>query len=110
MLANGAAQQFLHLGDDGVEVEDLRPDHVAPGEDEQLMGKPGRPFGGLLDLSEVSAGRLQVLGWVGPGRGGDVLGDEGDVVEDHGEQVVEVVCDAPGELAEALQTLGLCLQ
>ena len=94
VLANGPAQHFLHRGDDGVEVEDLRPDHVAPGEDEQLVGKPGRPFGGLLDLREVSAGRLQVPGRVRPGRGGDFLGDEGHVVEDHGEQVVEVVRDA----------------
>jgi hypothetical protein len=49
------AQRLLHLGDDGVEVEHLRPDHVAAGEDQQLVGKPGRPFGGLLDPPEVSA-------------------------------------------------------
>lgn len=38
MLANGPAQYFLHRSDDGAEVNDLRPDHVAPGEDEQLAG------------------------------------------------------------------------
>jgi hypothetical protein len=32
------------------------------------------------------------------------------VIEDPGQQVVEVVCDSAGELAEAIQTLGLRLE
>ena len=113
VLADGPAQHFLDCCDDAVQVENLWPDHVAPGEDEQLVGKPGRALGSLLDLREVSAGRFQVPGRFRAGRGrggGDFLGDEGDVVENHGEQVVEVMRDPARELAEALQTLGLRLQ
>ena len=43
VLADGPAQHFLDRCDDAVEVENPRPDHVAAGEDEQLVGKPGRP-------------------------------------------------------------------
>src|ERR1700722_2079454 len=113
VLAEGPAQHFLDRGDDGVEVKDLRPDHVAAGEDEQLVGEPGCPFAGFLDLREVSAGRFQVRGqvWAGYSRGcGDFFGDERDIVEDHREQVVEVVRDPAGELAEAFEALGLRLQ
>jgi hypothetical protein len=69
VLAKRAAQHFLDRCDDGAEVEDLRADHIAPGEDEHLVGEPGPPFGGLLDLHEVSAGRFQVPGRVRPGGG-----------------------------------------
>ena len=107
MLADGAAQHLLHRGDDLVEVEDLRLDHLPAGEGEQLAGEARRPFGGPRDLSEVAAGRFQALWPVGFGRGGEFLGDERRVVEDHGEEVVEVVRDPAGELAEVLQALGL---
>jgi hypothetical protein len=40
-------------------------------------------------------------------RGGESLFQEADVAEHHGEQVVEVVCDAGGELAHRLQPLHL---
>ena len=64
-------QQFLDPGDDVIEVQDLRADHFAAGEGEQLAGQPGRPFGGQGDLPEVVAGYLSVLRPVGSGGGGE---------------------------------------
>ena len=107
VLAEGPAQHFLHRGDDGVEVEDLGPHHLPAGEGEQLAGEAGRPFAGPADLPEVVAGRLAAPGPVRFGRGGEFLGGEGRVVEDHREEVVEVVRDPAGQLAQALQALGL---
>ena len=101
MLADGTAQHLLHVEDDLVEVEDPGPDHLAPGEGQQLMGQLGTPLAGPDDLLPVAADG----GDVRPLRLG-LLDHEGAVVHDHGEQVVEVVRHSPGELAEALQSLG----
>ena len=105
VLAEGAVEQLLDLGDDVVEVEHPRLDDLAAGEGEQLVGQGGGAFGGPLDLSDVACQPPAIdSGWV---RGGEFLGDERGVVEDHREQVVEVVGDPAGELAEDLQALGL---
>ena len=66
MLAEGPPQQFLDRGNHLVEIQDLRPYHLAAGEGEQLVGEPGRPLGGLLDLLDVAEGRLPALGPVRP--------------------------------------------
>ena len=107
MPAQTPAEHFLHGGDDGVEVEDLRLYHLPAGKGEQPPGQAGRPFAGPFDLPEVLLGRFAALRPVRVRRGREFLGDEGHVVEDHGEQVVEVMGDAASQLAEVLQTLGL---
>ena len=107
VLAEGSAQHALHGGDGGVEVEDLRPHHLPAGEGEELAGEAGRPLAGPADLAEVGAGRLAARGPVRFAGLLEFLGGERRVVEDHAEQVVEVVGDPAGELAEALQPLGL---
>ena len=107
MLAEGPAQHFLDRGNDIVDIQDLRPYHFPAGEGEQLAGEPGRPFGGQLDLLQVAEGRVPALGPVRSGRGGQGLGNERGVVEDHGEQVVEVVGHPAGQLAQVFQSLGL---
>jgi hypothetical protein len=107
VLAEGPAQHLLHRGDDAVEVEDLRLDYLPAGEREQLTGEAGRALAGPFDLPEVAAGCFAALVPVRFGRGGEFLGDEGHVVEDHGEKVVEVVCDPAGQLAEVLHALSL---
>ena len=97
-------QQLLDPRDDLVEVQRPRLHDVAAGEGQQLTGELGRAFGGELDLPDVIADRLPVdrqaiLGYL--------LVDERRVVRDDGEQVVEVVGDPAGELAQALQPLRL---
>ena len=80
---------------------------LAAGEGEQLAGEVGGAPGCLLDLPDVIAGRLAVPSAVGRARGASSSATKRRVVEDHREQVVEVVRDPAGELAEALQPLGL---
>ena len=104
MLAEGADEQLLDFPDDLVEVQWPRLHDVAAGEGQQLTGELGRAPGGQLDLPDVIADRPQVdlraiLG--------HLFADERRVVRDDGEQVVEVMGDAPGELAQALQPLRL---
>ena len=104
VLAEGADQQLLDAQDHVVDVEHARLDHLLAGERQQLVGQPGGPLGGLLDLRDVVADGLPALIGCFPG---DFLAGEGGVVGDDAEQVVEVVGDPAGELAEAFQPLGL---
>ena len=107
MLSEGPAQHLRHPGDDLVEVEHLRPHHLPARESKQLVGKAGGPFGGLFDLRDVAAGGFPASAPVRLGRGVHFLGDEGHVVEDHGQQVVEVVRDPASQLAQIFQALSL---
>ena len=68
VLAEGAAQQLLDVGDDVVEVEHLRLDDLAAAEGQQLVGQLGGPFGGPLDLGDVVAHVLPAGRVVGGGR------------------------------------------
>ena len=100
-------QHVLHPGDDGVEVEHLGLHHFPAGEGEQLAGQAGRLLTGPADLREVVTGGSAAPGPVRFARRGEFLAGEGRVVEDHREEVVEVVRDPAGQLAQALQALGL---
>ena len=107
MLADGPDQHLLHPGNDLVQVENLRSHHLPAGESEQLVREAGRPFGGQLDLPDVAAGRFPALGPVRVGRASSSSETKVSVVDDHGEEVVEVMRDPAGQLAEVLQALGL---
>ena len=97
VLAERAAQQLLELGDDVVEVEHLRLHDFAAAEDQQLAGQRGRALarrGGSprrpprpSASSPADARRRRTRRSCRMTR----------------EEVVEVVGDAAGELAEALQ-------
>ena len=97
-LAQRAVEQPLEVADERARVDDLRRDDLAAAEHQQLAGERGGAVGGAADLLDVVAhgvvGRELALG-------------EADAGEDHRQQVVEVVRDAAGELADALQALGL---
>ena len=102
MLADGPSQHLLHPGDDLIEVENFRPNHFSAREGEQLPGEVRRPLGRLGDLLVIADRRLDAFGPVGFGRSDELLGDERCIVEDHGEEIVEVVGDPAGELSQAL--------
>ena len=88
----------MDVGHDGTQVEDLDVGLVPAPEDQQLTGEPGGPLCRGLDLVHIGSHRL-----VPGGR----LGHEGGTGQDDRQQVVEVVCHAAGELAQALQPLPL---
>ena len=98
VLAQGAAQQALHVGDDRVEIERLGPDGFLAAEGQKLAGELARAPAGPADLLDVLQRRRVRR---------HLLGRERGVVDHHAKQVVEVVRDAAGELPQALQTLGL---
>ena len=82
----------------GVEVDHFRLERLAAGEGEQLAGQGGGSAGGLDDR----VGEADPLG----------LGDAGPAqyvgrALDDGQQVVEIVGDAAGQLAERLHLLRL---
>ena len=98
-------EQLLHVADHLVEVQHREADELAAAEGQELVGQVGGPLRGAPDLLHVAKDRLPALAAARRGRH-ELLGDEAGVVEDHGEQVVEVVRHPAGELV-AEQPLGL---
>ncbi len=99
-LAERPAQQLVHRADQPVGVDRPRLERLAPGEGQQPVGQRG----GALGRGHGEAGIAgQVLR--------PALVDAGlhqvERADDAGEQVVEVVGDAPGELAHRLHLLRL---
>ena len=98
ILTEHALQHPLGIAHHVVEVEDTGSDDLAAGEGEEAMGQIAGPLRRAPDLRERGAillgadrARLQEFG----------------VAEDGGQQVVEVVGDAAGQPADALQALSL---
>ena len=96
VLAEQALQRAADLGDDRVQVERPRLEHLPAAEGEQLLRQLGGAVGSPLDLAEVAA-KLDVAV--------RALEQQRGVAGDPGQQVVEVVGDAAGEPAEALELL-----
>ena len=97
VLADQAAEHHVHVGDDDVQVEDARLEHLAAAEREQLARERGRARRGLLDLLGVAA-----LAWIGLG-----VDQELAVARDRGQEVVEVVRDPARQPADRLHLLRL---
>ncbi len=97
-LAQRAVEQVDHPADLGVEVDHLGLERLAAGEGEQLAGQGRGAAGGLDD--RVGEADPLVLG--DPRTAQDV----GRALDD-GQQIVEIVGDPAGQLAERLHLLGL---
>ena len=97
VVAQQPLQEAADLGEDRVQVERARLQHLPAAEREQLLRQLRRAVGRTLDLAEV-ARELRVA--VRP------LEQQRRVPDDAGQEVVEVVCDAAREPAEALELLG----
>jgi hypothetical protein len=104
VLAQGPGQQLLKAADHVVKVQRAGLDHLTAGEGQQLAGQSGGAFGSKLDLLYVVADGLQVNPRRFPGR---ILADKRGIVQDDGQQVVEVMRDPPGQLTQAFQPLQL---
>ena len=97
-LADEAAQQVRELGQDVGQVEGLRLQRLAARERQQLTHQSGGAVGVLLDLHDVGEGLVARR-----------VAQQQEVAEpDHrGQEIVEVVGDAAGELTDGLHFLGL---
>ena len=96
--AERAAQQLCHAEQAGVEVEGLGPERLLAGEGEQAAGQ----LLGVLRRLDHAVEHDRAPALVQPRRL-EELRAGGDDLED----VVEVVRDAAGELADGLQLLAL---
>ena len=98
-LAERAAQQLRHAGDQPVDVERPAAPGLAAGEGEQPMGQRAARVRALprCDIAVDSPARPA------PARRRTQI----QAADDDRQQVVEVVRDAAGELADGLHLLGL---
>jgi hypothetical protein len=98
VLVEHAPQQHLELADQLAQVENLALHGLLAREGQQLAHQVGGPRRGLLDLVQSLVGRIahRVAG-----------GQHVELHEDGGEQVVEVVRHAAGQLADGLHLLAL---
>ena len=93
-----SAQHRFGLADNIVEVEKLGCKHLLPAERQDLLGKTGRLGAGLLDDLNI----LEQLPLTLPIRLYEMAG-----IEDGHEHVVEIVCNASGELSDDLHLMRL---
>ena len=98
LLADDAAQQFLHLADERVEIEHARLEDLLPAEGEELA----REVGGLLAGFANEPGLLPRCVVVRAR-----VGDQFRVADDGGEEVVEIVRDAAGEPPDGFHLLRM---
>ncbi len=101
LLAQGAAQQIRHAGDEAARIDRLGIERRAAREGEQALGERGRALGaerGMLERAREAVG-------IGVAAAGALRGLE--VAQDHRQQVVEIVRHAAGELADAFHFLRL---
>ncbi len=98
VLANEALQHLGQVRDDVVEIDVEWLHHLLAAEEQQLAREVARTLGRGADLVEALAD---------VGRDVLVLGGEVGLHHDHGENIVEVVRDAAGELADGLHFLRL---
>ena len=97
VLAQKPAEHVRHVADDFVHVQLLGLDELAAAEGEQLPRQPGGAFGGLGDLLGGFSRRLVRL----------AAAEQRGVALNDGENVVEIVRDAAGELADGFHLLRL---
>ena len=98
LLAEHAPEHARVLLDNRVDVHHLGLQNLLAAEGEQVLGQLGGTLAGTADLAQVVADR--VLAAVER-----LQGDVGEAVDDR-QEVVEVVGDTTGELADCLHLLG----
>jgi hypothetical protein len=97
-LADRLAQQRREVGDQHVEIDGQRVQALAAREGQQLAGQGPALLGRQAHRLDLP-GQLVLLA-------GAPL-DQLDIAQDHGQQVVEVVGDAAGQLADRLHLAGV---
>src|SRR6266567_4497073 len=100
ILTDEPAQHPLQISDNGVEVEDLRLEHLLPTEDEELPSQPGGSFGGFFDFLNVEARA---------GIHAAILEQEPAGTENRGQQVIEVVRDPASQSPHRFHLLRLAV-
>ena len=98
LLAQRRPQQLGGIDHQRIDVDLARLQRLLAGEGQQMLGQIGAARGGFVDhLGDRGELRLVL----------DRVGEDLDRSGDHGQDIVEVVRDAAGELAERFHLLGL---
>ena len=97
-LAEQAAQHRRQLADDVAEAQHADGENLLAAERQQLAREAGGALGRVADLLHVAEARIRL---------GQALRDEAGEAEDCRQQVVEIVGDASGQLADRLHLLRL---
>ena len=97
-LPEEGGQYRQQSGDHDCWIDVDRHEHLPAGEGEELAGDGSRALGALDDLAQIVTNRIV---------GGQAVNRHRCVAVDRCEQIVEVVGDPPGELADGLQALAL---
>ncbi|MNY47610.1 hypothetical protein D3C86_1828930 [compost metagenome] len=100
MFTDGAHQQFFEGADVFIDVHRPRIERLLTGEGEQAMGQRGGAHGRVQRRVGIE---LNLVG----ARVGDTFLDQFQASDDAGQQVVEVMGDAAGQLAQRVHFLHL---
>ena len=99
VFADDSLQHFAQIRDDIIQINRLRMHHLLSAEGEQLAGQVGGPFAGGADLIEAF---------------GDLAGEflgfhaaQVGVATNDRQQIIKVMGDAAGKLADGFEFLGL---
>ncbi len=98
IFADERAQEALHIGDDGVHVDDLEFEKLLAAEGEKLTREGSGAIGGLLNGFGLDVQRV---------FGSELIEENFGIAADDHEQIVEVVSDASGETADGFHFLRL---
>ena len=98
VLAKEPSQKDRQVGEHLAQRKDLRPERLTARERQQLPHQAGGAVGVLLDVHDVLEGRV-----ARPVIGEKQIGE----TDDRRQHIVEVVCDAAGELADRVHLLAL---
>ena len=96
LVSDEPREHALEILDEAVELGGARLEHLAAAEREQLRGQRSGAICRVVDLS----GMVML-----DAPGLDLRDQQLRIAADRGEHVVEVLCDAAGEPADALETL-----
>src|SRR5262249_35000876 len=98
VLANDAPEHALQARERFIEIDFLWQQYLLAAERQQLLRQPGGPLTRFLDLRQIRPARIAFE---------RVRQQQLRVAEDRREQVVEVVGDAAGQAADALDLFRL---
>ena len=98
LFSEGSPQQMVGFQDDLVQIDHARLQRLLSREGQQAAHEIGAAIGGLQgDLGGLAGARV----CAGP------FGQHVQIADDHGQEIVEVVGDAAGQLADAFHLLRL---
>ena len=92
-----------HAGNDFIQIQNARLQHLHAAEGEQLAREGGGALGGLLNLFDVLQRGILAIG----GATRQAVEKHFSVALHHHQQIIEIVGDAAGEFADGLQFLRL---